>query len=244
MNYEQLLALIGDNAEAKTFIESIQATSTANIDKINTLERQSGEFKGSLDKFKQGNTLVKSLLGLETINEDTLNEALGKLKGGKGDEASLAEIANLKDLLQKSTDSNTTLTTDYNGKLQTMALDNEIANSGFGTQVANEAMFGIVKGLVKQGATYEDGKIVYKNEDGSTAYGSNNQPMGIADKMNALKSDVNYAGLFKPDANGGSGSNPSGKGSGQGTTMKRSDFGQQTPQAQSKFMQDGGTITD
>ena len=219
MNYEQLLALIGDNAEAKTFIASIQQTSKDNTDKINTLERKAGEFKTSLDKFKLGNTLIKTSLGIDTLNEETLNEALSNLKGGKGDEKLTAEIANLKTLLETANSDKTTQSNEYESKLQTMALDNAISNSSVGANVANEAMFGIVKNLIKDGATYENGEIVYKNSDGTTAFSGSGKPMNINDKISALKSDANYAGLFKPDANGGSGTPP--QNNGGSTGLKR-----------------------
>ena len=209
--WEQLLAFVGDNAEAQKLIKTLEVNATSNVDRINTLERQVTDVTATRDNFKKGNTLVKSLLGLETVNEDSLNGALAKLKGNKGDETLTAEITNLKDLLAKSTDENKSLVTGYEGKISTMALDNEIANSGVGANVLNEAMFGIVTGLIKQGASYDNGKIVYKIEDGSTVYGADKQPLTLSGRMESLKNDANYAGLFKPVGNSGGGA-PIGKG--------------------------------
>jgi hypothetical protein len=203
--FEKLKAFVGDNAEALELIKSLEETSTSNVDRINTLERQVSDVTETRDKFKIANTHIKDVLGLDVVNEELIDEALAKLKGGKGDEASLAEIANLKDLLTKSEGEKNQLTQSYEGKISTMALDNEIANSGIGANVLNEAMFGIVTGLIKQGASYNDGKIVYKNEDGSTVYGADKQPLTLSGKMESLKSDPSYAGLFKPVSNPGGG---------------------------------------
>jgi len=204
--FEQLRAFVGDNAAALALIDTLEGTTTSNIQTINDHEKTINEIKGTRDKYKGGNTLIKSLLGVEAVNEETIKEALKALKGGKGDEQSLAEIENLKGLLEKATNDNTDLKTGYEGKLQSMALDNALANAGLGANVANEAMYGIVSALVREGATFENDAIVYKNIDGTTAYGKNNTPLGITDKIDQLKTDPNYAGLFKVDVNPGSGS--------------------------------------
>lgn len=219
--WEKLLAFVGDNAEAQELVKSLEGSATSNVDRINTLERQVTDITTTRDKFKTGNTLVKDLLGLEAVNEDSINEALAKFKGNKGDEALTAEIANLKDLLSKSTTENQSLTQSYESKISTMALDNEIANSGVGANVVNEAMFGIVTGLIKQGAAYDNGKIVYKNEDGSTVYGADKQPLTLSGRMETLKTDPNYAGLFKPVGNSGGGA-PTGDTPGASGALKRS----------------------
>lgn len=204
MTIEELLALIGDNADAVKFVKQMDTTAKENVDTIQGFERKLTDITSTRDKYKQGNTLVKSLLGLETINEESINEALNSLKKGKGDDNS-AEIDNLKKLLETATNEKNQIETDYKGKLQNMALDNAITNAGVGLGVANESMLKIVTGLIKEGATYEDGKIIYKNEDGSTVYGSDNKPLDIASKVSSLKADANYAGLFKADVKSGGG---------------------------------------
>ena len=94
--------------------------------------------------------------------------------------------------------------------------------------------------LIKDGAVFENGSIVYKKADGSTDYGSGTTPMGVLDKMNALRADTNYAGLFKPDVNSGGGKPPNGGGDTKGKTMSRSQFDGLAPQAQSDFISLGG----
>lgn len=209
--FEKLLSFVGDNEEAKTLINALKATQESNVETINTLERKVTDITDTRDKYKSGNTLVKSILGVDAVNEDTINEAIKALKGGKGDGASKAEIDSLKELLKNATDKSTSITSEYENKIQSMALDNALANAGLGLNVANEAMYGIVSNLVRDGAVFEEDKIVYK-ANGTTVYGTDGTPLTLTGKISALKTDPNYAGLFKPDVQSGTGtpSNQSG----------------------------------
>lgn len=206
--FEKLRAFVGDNAEALALIDTIEGTSNENVQKINDLETTVEAVKQTRDQYKAGNALVKQVLGVDQVNEDTIKEAIKALKGGKGDDANKAEIDNLKKLLKETADERDNLKKDYEGKLQSMALDNALANAGLGANVANEAMYGIVADLVKKGAVLDGDQIVYKNEDGSTIYGDDKQPLNIQTKMDQLKNDPSYAGLFKVDVVAGSGTPP------------------------------------
>ena len=214
MDLKELLALLDGNDTGKAFVTALsEKANNADdlITKINGLESKNSEILGSRKNRDEKYSEMLGLLGVEELTAEAIQEFK---KSGKGDEKSIAEISNLKGLLEAANLNTSNITKDFETKLSTMALDNEIANSGIGANVANKEMFSIVTSLVKQGAVFKDGGIVYQNADGSTAYGANNQPMTITDKMNTLKSDVNYSGLFKPDSNGGSGTPPSNNGSG------------------------------
>ena len=207
--FEQLRALVGDNAEATKMIDQAEAGAKANVQKINELETTVEAVKQTRDQYKSGNALVKSVLGVDAVNQETIEEAIKKLKGsGKGDDASKAEIDNLKQLLKEATDERENLEKDYQGKLQSMALEQEIAGSGIAGSAANEEMFKILTNLVKAGASIEGDKVVYKNEDGSTVYGENSQPLDIAGKVEQLKTNPAYAGMFKSDVKPGGGTPP------------------------------------
>jgi len=211
--FEQLRALVGDNAEAIKLIDQAESTSTANVQKINELETTVTAVKQTRDQYKGGNALVKSVLGIDAVNEDTIAEALKKFKGtGKGDEASKAEIENLKKLLKEAEDERENLTQGYEDKIQSMTLEKAIAGSGIAGAAANEEMFEILTGLVKAGASIEGGKVVYKNEDGSTVYGEDKQPLDIKGKVEKLKANPAYAGMFKVDIKPGGGTPPQGGG--------------------------------
>lgn len=207
--FEKLRAKVGDNAEVLALIDQIEGTTNDNVQKINELETSLTAVKQTRDQYKAGNALVKQVLGVDQVNEDTIKEAIKALqKGGKGDDANKAEIDNLKKLLQETADERDNLKKDYEGKLQSMALDNALANAGLGANVANEAMYSIVADLVKKGAVLDGDQIVYKNEDGSTVYGDDKKPLNIQSKMDQLKTDPSYAGLFKVDVIAGTGTPP------------------------------------
>lgn len=206
--FEQLKVFVGDNAEALKLIDTLEATTTSNVQTINDHEKTIKEIKDTRDKYKSGNALVKSVLGVDAVNEDTIKEAIKALKGGRSDEKSLAEIDNLKKLLKDATNENVAIAQSYQDRLQSMALDNALANAGLGANVANEAMYGIVSGLVREGATFENDVIVYKNQDGSTIYGNDKVPLTLESRISQLKSDDNYKGLFKVDVASGTGTPP------------------------------------
>lgn len=204
--FEKLRGLVSDNPEALKLIDAAEQSATKNVQTINDLETTVAAVKQTRDQYKSGNALVKSILGVDAVNEETIKEALKTLKGsGKGDEASKAEIENLQKLLKEAEDERTNLTQDYEGQLQSMALEQAIAGSGIAGSAANEEMFEILTTLVKTGATFEDSKVVYKNEDGSTIYGEDKQPLDIAGKVGQLKANPSYAGMFKVDVNPGTG---------------------------------------
>jgi len=242
--FEKIKALVGDNTEALQEITAVEEAVKQNVETINTLERKVADISETRDKYKAGNSLVKSVLGVDAVNEDTLKEAIKTLKDGKSDDMSMAEIKNLKDLLAKATDEKQSITSQYESKLQNMALDNAIFNAGLGANVANEEMYNIVAGIVRNGAVFDNGEVVYKNADGSTVYGSDNKPLTIKSKIEQIKSDANYAGLFKPDTASGSGTSPRQGDNKSRETISRSNFESKTPIEKSEFIKNGGTIKD
>lgn len=206
MDLEKVKALLSDNSEAQQFVSSLAEkaeNATQLTEKVNSLELKANEAINSRQQLKE---LIKNTTGLSEVSEDALKSLLGnKLKG---DDKSIAEINNLKKLLEEASNESKNISQTYEQKLQKLALDNALANAGLGANVANEAMYGIVAQLVKDGATYENDSIVYKNADGTTKYGNNGKPMTINDRVAELKSDTNYAGLFKLDVKSGSGTPP------------------------------------
>ena len=201
MDLEKILAKLLDDADAKSFVVGL-AEKASNAEeltrKVNSLELKANEAIEARQKLKE---LIKGTTGLSEVSEEALKGLLDNKS--KGDEKYAAEIENLKGLLEKASGETQTIQQTYEQKIQKLALDNALANAGLGANVANEAMYSIVSNLVREGATYENDSIVYKNSDGSTMYGQNGKPLSIQDKMAQLKSDPNYAGLFKIDTRSG-----------------------------------------
>ncbi len=211
MTLDQLLALLSDNSEAKTFVTSLNEKATnadTLIAKVNGLESKNSEI---INSRKNQDTKYKEMLKLLGVEELTPEAVENFKKTGKGgDEALNAEIDNLKGLLERSTNESNTITSDYESKLQSMALKNALANAGLGANVANKAMYKIVADLVSENAVFENDTVVYKKGD-TTVYGQDNKPLTLEGKISQLKSDENYSGLFKVDIKPGGGTPPNQK---------------------------------
>jgi len=199
--FEELLKIIGDNEAGKNLVEKIKSQQEELSSKYNSMEVKFNEAVETRNKAKEKLNLVKTKFGLEEISD----EALDGVKKGKADEQVIAEIENLKKALSQEVEAKKEIENSYKSKLQNMALDNAFANSGLVDIAANKETLSILKGLAKQGATFNDNeKIVFKNEDGSTAL-VDGRPMTIEDKIKQISSNEAYAGLFKPTTQGGAG---------------------------------------
>ena len=204
--FKKLKALASGNEEMLGMIDTLEANSKSSVETINNLERKVSEITETRDKYKSGNSLVKSVLGLDTVNEETITEAINALKKSKGDEQSIAEINNLKTLLEKATHDNSNLTSDYESKLQSMALKNSLRDLGLGSLASSPQTEGDLLRHLQNGAVHENDSIVYKNADGTTIYGANGKPLTPAEKLESMKTDTAYAPYFKADARSGTGS--------------------------------------
>jgi hypothetical protein len=223
MSYEKLKALVGDSEEGLGIIKTLEETASSNVKTINDLERRVTEVSDTRDKYKMGNSTVKNLLGLETINEETLKEFLDKNKGGKGgDEKLVGEINNLKDLLSKTNDEKGVMESDFNKRFDTQALDNIYLNSGatgmLSTDLSDDNK-SQAKSTIMAGAILENGGIVYK-KDGVTIFNEQTgKPLSLEDSKNQFKANPAFVGFMKPDVkNDGSNLNPANNGGGGNTT--------------------------
>lgn len=214
MNFEQLLALVGDNVEAQTFIKGVQETQETNVQTINKNESLINNLKGDLEKFKQGNSLVKSKLGLEQLNEESLSEALSKYSKSKDDVVSKAEYENIKAELEKINGKYQEDTSKFNSTIQELKLGTQLQDLIAGTSILPEARqdaLQIVKSMMKFN---ENNEPVFLNEDGTTKY-HNGKPFGLADAVSSLQETRPY--MFSRDTKSGGGTQPN---NGSATTGK------------------------
>lgn len=227
---EKLEQFIGDNEEAKNIINEVKNLLDGTTSKINELERTKNDLLSEVKKFKTGNSLVKQHLGIEQLNEDTLNEALSKFR--KSDDT---ELNNLKTLLANANKEKDDIKNTYESKLSTFAMKQELSKTGLAQKAINADVYGILENIALTGATYkEDGSIVYTNDDGSTKY-VNGKPMSLADRVSELQMSDAYKPLFKADGVGGSGANP--QGNGGNPSIKRSEM---TPEQKGEFINKHG----
>ena len=203
MDFNKLLELLKENQEATNFIKGIQETQETNVTTINKNETLINNLKGDLDKFKQGNNLVKSKLGLEQLNEESLSQALNSLKKGDLDEKSRLEIENLKSELSNSTSLLTEKENAFNTQIRELKLGTQLSD----LLVKNGVLPNAVKSAsreVSQMMKYDDNNNpIFLNEDGSTKY-LNGKPMGLADAIENIKQEHDY--MFSRDTKSGGGS--------------------------------------
>ena len=203
MDFKQLLELLNENQEAQNFIKGIQETQETNVLTINKNETLINNLKGDLDKFKQGNNLVKSTLGLEQLNEESLSQALNSLKKGDLDEKSRLEIENLKSELSNSTSLLTEKENAFNTQIRELKLGTQLSD----LLVKNGVLPNAVKSAsreVSQMIKYDDNNNpIFLNEDGSTKY-LNGKPMGLEDAVTDIKTTHDY--MFVRDTKSGGGS--------------------------------------
>ncbi len=165
----------------------LQNTNQENIDRISILEKEAKNAFSKRDKLKDD---LHKLEEKKTSDNDN-------------------EFKNLQQELEKVVTERNSAQENFSTYKKTQALKNAIQTAGVEADVANPAMFDIVTSMLeKEAHVNETGDIVYQNSDGTTAY-NNGKIVTIKDKLQEIKNDINYAGLFKPQVSGGSGSKES-----------------------------------
>ena len=214
MEIKDIIALVGDNAEAKTFLEDIDTSTATNVQRINKLEKTNGDLLGEVKNYKLGNTLIKSKLGIEKVDEETIDGALKSRKDG--DESLLAEIENYKTQLSSSNAEKETILSESNTKFQDMVLTNSLRDLGIDGMASSTEAAKVLLSNLKNGASLDGSNIVYKNEDGTTMFNGGNA-MTTKEKLATMKSDPAFSPFFKNDAENGTNTRESSNNSGANT---------------------------
>lgn len=218
MDYVELLALVKDNAEATTFIQGVQATQATNVQTINGLEVKVNEANTTRDKYKQGNSLIKSKLGLEQINEDTINTYLDKNKNKNQDEKSVLEINTLKDLMANNKTDFESKSSVYINEIRDLKsgsnLQNLISKSGM---IDDALARGDMQSIVRKQMSYNDkNEAIFLGDNGVTKYNADGSLFGVSDAISEALTERAYWQGTTVKSGGGSQSNNNG---GQNLTL-------------------------
>lgn len=217
MTIKDILEKLSDDSEMVQFVNSLN-DKAQNVDtltaKVNSLENKATEAINSRQSIKD---LVRGTLGVEEISEDNLKALLDNKS--KPDEKALAEITNLKGLLEKANSEKTELSSSYESQMNDLVLTNNLRDLGIGALASTPAMEATILQMMKDGATREGDKVLYKNQDGTTIYSESGKEMTPNDKLNQLRANSDYAPLFKPTTNSGTGTSGN-KGTSSGSTRK------------------------
>jgi hypothetical protein len=207
MDYETLEKLLEGNQEAIEFVQSTQETVTSLSERVNNQERKIEDIIQSRDKVKQRLGLIKQKLGIEEVTEEALEKAMAI----EPDEKVKAEIDNYKSEIDNLRKQQNEIQSKFAEEKAQMKIGNEILNSGVGSEAATPEAAELLSSLLIKGATVDDsGNVVYKNSDGTTML-KDGKPVSVKDRLNELRTNNGYAGLFKSLVTGGSGGPGSGK---------------------------------
>lgn len=204
MDLQKLLELLKDNSEAVSFVSGLSETTEALTKKINSLESDSKKAFETRDATKQKAKKLLDRLGVDDL-DNVDDELIEKVLKGKGSDA---EVANLKTQLEKAVAEKSEIENSYKGKLSSYALKSELNKTGLAQKALNAEVYAILENIALSGANYtDDGKIVFKNDDGSTKY-ANGKEYTLNDRVAELSASSSYAPLFKVEGKGGTGTNP------------------------------------
>jgi len=224
MSFAKLLGLIGDNEDAMKIAKDLEASTGQLTSDFNNQEIKMASVIESRDKTRTQFNLIKNKFGLEEITA----ESLATLNTSKPDEAATLEIKNLQDQLAKAVATTDEIESGYKQKLGNLVLKTELNKTGLAQNALNPESYALLESLVLQGATYtEEGQTVFLNPDGSTTY-LGSKKMTLGDKVDTLVNNPAYAGLFKPDGQGGGGGPAGSQGGGGNENFSDMSEGERT----------------
>ncbi len=204
MDLQKLIELLNDNEEAVNFVSGLAQTTESLTKKINVLEGDAKKAFETRDATKQKAKKLLDRLGLDDF-DNVDDDLLDKVLKGKGSDA---EVQNLKAQLEKAVKEKGEIENSYKGKLSSYALKTELNKTGLAQKALNAEVYAILENIALSGASYtDDGKVVFKNDDGSTKY-MNGKEYTLDDRVLELSSSSSYAPLFKAEGKGGTGTNP------------------------------------
>ena len=224
MDFDKVTALLDEGKidDVKSVLNEFRPQFEKTVGDLKSFEGKFNEAVQTRDKAKSKLKDISGLFGVdsEELTTDKLKELL---KTAKGDDASKAEIENLTKLIAQKENEYTSSLNDYKAKFTDKLIEVEIAKLGAGNDVANDKALQIVIESLKDGATIENGYIVYRDANGTTIRNGSGQPLSIAEKMAQFKSDISNSFLFKKTTNGGGGILPSGNGGNSSKSVKVDD---------------------
>lgn len=212
--FENLIKLLGDNSAAIAEVTKIQANYNSLSTEVETLESKLSDSIVKRDKYKTFVRSTKAKLGIaegEDLNDETLTAKIANLSTVEVDEVSKLEVAKLEKSI-------TDLTAGYEGKLKDAStnalntqLEIELYKTTAGINSVNTTAQTMIINQLKEGATFEDGKIVYKANDGTTVR-KDGIALTLSSKLDSIKNSEETKFLFKSEAKSGSGMGKSGSG--------------------------------
>lgn len=165
----ELLGLVDEakKAQAQQLVDAIKLKIAELDNKIVEQERLKLDAINSRDEIKTKLKKVSTELGVEA--EDVLEaiEAIKTKKGGADNDVKDREITQLKNEIEQLTNTLNETKQSTTKEMLKMTLANEVAIS-LPKYNAKKNGYGYIIGEVEKKASFEDGKIMFKNSDGTT----------------------------------------------------------------------------
>ncbi|WP_067176992.1 hypothetical protein [Sulfurospirillum sp. UCH001] len=222
MDFEKVVSLLDEGKidDVKNVLNEFKPQFQKTVDDLKAYEGKFNEAVQTRDKAKERIKSISNGLGVEA--DDLTIEQIKEVFKLKADDYSKAEIANLQKLLADKEAEYSDKLTQSESRFRDKLIEVEIAKLGAGNDVVNDRALQLVIESLKDGATIDNGNIVYRDANGTTIRNGSGQPLSISEKMAQFKADVNNSFLFKATSNGGGGT-PTGGNGGNGS-KKRSEM--------------------
>lgn len=169
----QLLGLVADDkkTEAQKYVDAINALFKANDDKVNEQERLKLDAIKTRDEMKTKLKEIASKLGATDV--ENINDAIEAIKTKTGVKETEAlelknkEIENLKAEIAQINEQKAQLEQNTQAELRDIVLERDLALVLPKYKAREELSKYLIEDIKKQ-ANFEDGKLLFKNEDGTT----------------------------------------------------------------------------
>lgn len=165
----ELLGLVDEakKAQAQQLVDAIKLKITELDNKIVEQERLKLDAINSRDEIKTKLKKVSTELGVEAENVLEAIEAIKTKKGGADNDVKDREITQLKNEIEQLTNTLNETKQSTTKEMLKMTLANEVAIS-LPKYNAKKNGYSYIIGEVEKKASFEDGKIMFKNSDGTT----------------------------------------------------------------------------
>lgn len=165
----ELLGLVDEakKAQAQQLVDAVKLKINELDLKIVEQEKLKLDAINSRDEIKTKLKKVATELGVEAENVIEAIEAIKTRKGGAGDEIKDKEITQLKNEIEVLTKTLNDTKVMTKQEMLRMTLANEVAIS-LPKYNAKKNGYSYIIGEVEKKASFEDGKIMFKNNDGTT----------------------------------------------------------------------------
>jgi hypothetical protein len=202
------------NEEVVNAVNGIKETYRSNLERVKFLE---GDLQKSIEKRDHIKNMVRNKLGVEELNEDSIDGVLARLK-------STPEVDNMNKVIESLRADKESLSSEYKKTVNLHNLERKLLDLGAIEDTENAKAYDIVLKEISKTVAYDDnGNILFQGSDGLTLRNQDGSPITMSDMYKQIKDSEEFAFLFKTKRSK-QGSGATGNKSGGQTSLKRSEM--------------------